>query len=324
MKKKNRAQLITLIVTTWTLTAATQSVPSLINYQGRLTDQTGAPLPVGNYGLEFRLWDSPAGTNLIWGQRQNVSVQAGGVFNVILGAAGGNPVTNPVPAVNDLAFAFGASNRFLGVTIVLSNGVPQVAGEIAPRQQLLAAPFSMLAQNLAQASLKAASVDPGFLLDILQPPGTISAFGGTNIPGGWLLCDGRAASSAQYPRLYAAIGTSWGAGSGGTDNFNLPDLRGRFLRGVDGLAGNDPDRTSRTAPNPGGNSGNAVGSLQADELKSHHHLIKNTGTAGANYSAAVRTDVAANISITDYDVIQPTGGAETRPKNAYVNYIIKY
>src|SRR5438552_13406436 len=69
-----------------------QSVPSLINYQGRLTDQTGAPLPIGNYGIEFRIWDSPTSTasGLIWGQRQNVSIQASGVFNVIIGAAGGS------------------------------------------------------------------------------------------------------------------------------------------------------------------------------------------------------------------------------------------
>jgi hypothetical protein len=51
---------------------AAQSVPPLINYQGRLTDQTGAPLTAGAYGIQFRLWDDPlaSGTNdLIWGQQ---------------------------------------------------------------------------------------------------------------------------------------------------------------------------------------------------------------------------------------------------------------
>ena len=46
--------------------ASGQTVPSLINYQGRLTDPTGSALTPADYGIEFRLWDSPAGTNLIW------------------------------------------------------------------------------------------------------------------------------------------------------------------------------------------------------------------------------------------------------------------
>src|SRR6185503_1979987 len=94
--------------------ALAQSVPSLINYQGRVTGQTGTPLPTGNYGIEFRLWDSStntAGDGLIWGQRQNVSVQANGVFNVVLGAPGGS-ATNPTPKESDLALAFTSSNRF--------------------------------------------------------------------------------------------------------------------------------------------------------------------------------------------------------------------
>src|SRR6185369_15086412 len=93
-----------------------QSVPSLINYQGRLTDQTGSALPSGSYGVQFRLWDSPTNqTGLIWGQQQNVSIQANGVFNVMLGSSGGSAITNPVPAVNDLGLAFATSNRFMGV-----------------------------------------------------------------------------------------------------------------------------------------------------------------------------------------------------------------
>src|SRR6266540_5034136 len=97
-----------------------QSVPSLINYQGRLTDQAGAPLASGSYGIQFRLWDSPTGTvadGLIWAQQQNITIQPNGVFNVTLGAPGGSPIPEPAPKVNDLAFAFTSSNRFLSVTI---------------------------------------------------------------------------------------------------------------------------------------------------------------------------------------------------------------
>ena len=154
MKVRHKNQLAAMFAISLTLSAAAQSVPPLINYQGRLTDPSGAPLANGNYSLEFRLWDSPTGTNLIWGQRQNVAVQANGVFNVILGAPGGSAIPGATPAVNDLAFAFTASNRYLGVTVVSTNGVALDSPvEIAPRQQFLSVPFALMSQQVANGAI---------------------------------------------------------------------------------------------------------------------------------------------------------------------------
>src|SRR6266576_1731064 len=167
--RKRFAPIALTIVSLWnlTLTALAQSVPSLINYQGRLTDQTGAPLAVGSYGIEFRLWDSPTATAtnyLIWAQKRNGAVQANGVFDVILGAAGGSAI--PGAATNDLASAFGSSNRFLGVTVVSSNGVSvPSASEILPRQQLLSVPFALETQTAAALISD--------LANALCPPGSI-------------------------------------------------------------------------------------------------------------------------------------------------------
>jgi microcystin-dependent protein len=61
--------------------------------------------------------------------------------------------------------------------------------------------------------------------------GIIVAWGSDAIPDGWLLCDGREVSRATYDRLYAAIGTTYGAGNG-TTTFNLPDPRGRYVAGA--------------------------------------------------------------------------------------------
>ncbi|MBL7773186.1 MAG: tail fiber protein [Chitinophagaceae bacterium] len=159
-------------------------------------------------------------------------------------------------------------------------------------------------------------------LSSLIPAGTIMAYGGTTIPNGWLLCDGALVISTTYPNLFAAIDHNFG-GSGG--NFNLPDLRGRFLRGVDGLANNDPDKTSRTAMALYGQTGNNVGSVQADEVASHSHNFPHNLVAGYYVGSGWGIGNGSNNPIYGSDSgTLSSGGNETRPKNVYVNYIIKY
>lgn len=55
---------------------------------------------------------------------------------------------------------------------------------------------------------------------------------------GWLYCDGQAYPCQDYFQLYAVIGTSFG---GDRTTFNVPDLRGRVMRSVDGGAGHAPE-----------------------------------------------------------------------------------
>lgn len=64
-----------------------------------------------------------------------------------------------------------------------------------------------------------------------MPTGATVPFAGPTAPEGWLLCDGSAVSRTTYADLFAAIGTTWGAGDGST-TFNIPDMRGRIPRGV--------------------------------------------------------------------------------------------
>jgi microcystin-dependent protein len=72
-------------------------------------------------------------------------------------------------------------------------------------------------------------------VDTSTPPGALLAYAASTAPTGWLLCDGSAVSRTTYADLYAAIGTTWGAGDT-TTTFNVPDLRGQFLRGYDSRA----------------------------------------------------------------------------------------
>jgi microcystin-dependent protein len=177
----------------------------------------------------------------------------------------------------------------------------------------------------------------------LLPAGMIVAFGGDAAPPGWLLCDGAAVSRTAYAALFAAIGTHWGAGNG-TSTFNLPDLRGRFVRGTDRGAGRDPGAGARTLWD--GGTGDVVGSMQGSQLGVHAHSVadpghthpQNTisfgGTCAPPGSVAVAlTDAGTNACITPQGVntatgttglsVQDAGGGETRPVNVNVEYIIK-
>jgi microcystin-dependent protein len=173
------------------------------------------------------------------------------------------------------------------------------------------------------------------------PAGTIMPYAGNGVPSGWMLCDGAVVNSANYPALYSAIGTSWGIGGGGAGNFNLPDLRGMFLRGKDFTAGKDPDAGSRTASNAGGSTGNNVGSVQADAFQGHRHKVYRSDLAtGGSWQMGLQS---ANFQIpnaglsnsSDIGGVQaatptddgvngiPKISSESRPRNAYVLYIIK-
>ena len=70
------------------------------------------------------------------------------------------------------------------------------------------------------------------LLGTVTPSGVIQSWGGVNAPDGWLICDGSEVNRETYATLFETIGTAFGEGDG-IDTFNLPDLRGRFVRGLD-------------------------------------------------------------------------------------------
>ncbi len=158
----------------------------------------------------------------------------------------------------------------------------------------------------------------------LCPPGTITAYGGSTPPDGWLLCNGASFSRSTYASLYAVISTAYG--SADVNSFNVPDFRGRFLRGWDNAIGRDPDRASRTAMATGGNTGDAIGSIQTDAIQSHTHAYSTPttnnrdGGTGATYS----NREGAVTSTTGAVSAGARTSNETRPINAYVNYIIKF
>lgn len=142
--------------------------------------------------------------------------------------------------------------------------------------------------------------------------GAVMAFAMSTPPIGWLKANGAAVNRSTYSDLFAAIGTTFGAGDG-TTTFNLPDLRGEFIRGWDDGRGVD--------------SGRSFGSFQGHEFQSHTHTYTlsraydslgnlATGRIGRGQAQEIETDRSGEINI--------SGGSETRPRNRALLACIKF
>jgi microcystin-dependent protein len=175
----------------------------------------------------------------------------------------------------------------------------------------------------------------------VMPVGTIVPYGGATATDGWLLCDGGVVSRTTYADLFAVIGTAFGEGDG-TTTFNLPDLRGMFLRGRDAGAGRDPDTGGREEMAYGGNTGDTVGSVQADAMQQLTGEMYNTYattarsgitgvftgstmTGGSNATSPSYSGSHSKAYMKFDSANSPNArtSTETRPINAYVNFIIK-
>jgi microcystin-dependent protein len=164
------------------------------------------------------------------------------------------------------------------------------------------------------------------------------AFAMNSAPTGWLVCNGQAVNRAGvsgYPALFAAIGTTYGAGDNST-TFNLPDLRGYFVRGsgtngdgtVSGVFGAKQSQMFQTHGH----------SASSNSTGDHNHSTGQTGTgttpdgpflSGTRYVTgigAVSTGTAGAHShtITVGSPNSGTTGSETRPVNIAMLYCIKF
>ena len=182
------------------------------------------------------------------------------------------------------------------------------------------------------------------------PSGAVFCIAVASVPSGYLECNGAAVNRTTYAALFAVIGTQYGSGNG-SSTFNIPDLRGEFIRGFDNGKGTD--------------SGRSIASSQSDQNKQHNHSA--SGSVGDHRHAyafaqasggGVGNDFAGSgiNSVTqsggrlaeleqsggndgqdlrgftaNTDNTQPSlsvsvgndGGGETRPRNIAMMYVIK-
>lgn len=282
------------------------------NYQAVVRNADGILLANSDVTLRISLYPGQSATSPTWVETHKVHTDVSGCFGITVGK--GSRQSNSV-AANFKDINFGAVYYWMKIEILEGSSYREVSYSALP-----SSPYSEVAYNAAAV-----------------PAGMIMAFAGTsdNIPDGWLLCDGSAVSRSEYSNLYSAIGVSWGTGDNST-TFNLPDLRGMFLRGVSGNSGNDPDAESRTLlKNNGGNTGNKVGSYQGDAIRNITGKIDGVGLSnGSGASGAFKGISSSNFGP---NIIQAYGsafnfdasrivpvGSDNRPANVYVTYIIKY
>lgn len=130
-------------------------------------------------------------------------------------------------------------------------------------------------------------------LSALIPPGTIIHYAGRTVPSGWLICNGANVSRTDYAALFAAIGTTYGAGDG-SSTFNLPNLNGRFLEcttytsevGTYKEAGL-PNITGYFSNNGDGRFETSSGSFTNNTSVTHSHSGNNANEGrGFNFSAS--------------------------------------
>ena len=177
------------------------------------------------------------------------------------------------------------------------------------------------------------------IADYLSPIGSIQIWAGASLPSDrWLVANGQAVNRVTYATLFQRIGTVYGAGDGST-TFNLPDLQGRFPRGID-------------ASTPLGQKGWADSTILTEAqvpMKTHYHgvgedpggdelqIIQRSWESSGTFNVTQNSADAANVTLsitdsgdlgtTDPMVVVGTNEASTpvdnRPAFTSLLFIIK-
>jgi microcystin-dependent protein len=235
---------------------------------------------------------------------------------ILASTSGGSLTVNLPPAAsmtNGQGYWF-LKETAANILTIAANGADLIGG------------FSQYKASIARQSFALVSNGAKWsaLFDSDGGPGNLKWWPTSTCPEGRFECDGTAKSRTTYAELYAAIGTLYGAGDGST-TFNLPDLRGEFLRGYDNGRGVDAARVFASA--------------QAGAVEDHTHFIASdepSSTAADNISSIAKTKATTQSS--DYNLckgtVEATLGltsgssgsvaAETRPRNIAMLPTIKF
>ena len=213
--------------------------------------------------------------------------------------------------------------RYLQITTASTTYLALAGGTLTGDLTLSGAPTT---NNMAATKKYVDDEIAGIDTSDPTPSGTIIYTARTTAPTGYLKANGAAVSRTTYADLFTAIGTIYGSGDGST-TFNVPDLRGEFVRGFDDSRGVDSGRT--------------LGSAQAEMIGQHNHTVNdpghshslnytpikdgggicaNRGDAGSCHDMSTGGGVNGN---TTGITINNNSGTENRPRNVALLACIK-
>tara|TARA_Y100000114_G_scaffold129397_1_gene126790 strand:- start:628 stop:1734 length:1107 start_codon:yes stop_codon:yes gene_type:complete len=251
-------------------------------------------------------------------------------------------------ASNTLGVAVAGNLRFVfdDDGMIVKNGKAIRYDNAASTQHVaLKAPSSL--SSTVTLTLPSSIVNGGFLktdgsgnlsFSLVQgvPTGAVFCMAVATVPSGYKHCDGQALSRTTFSALFAVIGTTYGNGDG-SSTFNVPDLRGEFVRGFDNGRGvdngrsiNDPQSSanlshghsvSASVTDPGHNHNTSLGSKRVFLVGGNQHV--SFGGAGGYPGQDFSMDNAStgiSVSISQSNA----GGTEARPRNIAMMYIIKF
>ena len=360
---------------------AMASTPASFAYQGVLRDDVGQVIGGSSAKITFRLYNDPTAEKpALWFQTQTVSLDTNGLFNAEL-----SDPTNGLAAVIAESEAAGNS-LYIGLTVDGS------AGEIRPRQKLIAAPLAAFAQDVRETkgdlTINGTTYfyGPVSMMDDkktltggnIDAKGTLTASGKATLNGGAQVGgDMTVAGAASVDSLTVTNGDielaagktvkangvnigvpigcilmwsgeegdipdGWALCDGGTyNNKKTPDLRGRFIVGVNReVTGVTKANSSFSTYAPTATGGEERHTLKADELPSHKHGLsdgKSWRTVGIDdntdyYVYAPKAKAGKKKDIegeTDVDVEMNTASAgkglshENRPPYYALCFIMK-
>lgn len=165
--------------------------------------------------------------------------------------------------------------------------------------------------DAVEATAAAAEAAVAGKVDASHLTGSVAFFAITAAPSGWLKANGAAVSRTAYADLFAVIGTTFGVGDGST-TFNLPDLRGEFVRAWSDGGSVDAGRT--------------FGSTQGHAFAAHtHSMLRRSNPTAFNGNNAQFVDSAAGGSTgNNSNGVGSSGADETRPRNVALLACIRY
>lgn len=265
-------------------------------------------------------------SGLIAAAAGSANALTGAFTPAVTGLTNGLGVLLRAAAANSVATPTFQADATAAKTIVRPNGQPLLVGDISGAGHWLDLLYDQ-------------ALDAWVLRNPAQPDvtgsGMVAAFARNTAPAGWLKANGAAVSRTTYAALFAAIGTTFGVGDGAT-TFNLPDLRGEFIRGWDDARGIDTGRVFGSSQKgsllgydaAAGGTPDAVTSMSA--LNSPTLASSQTAMGVDAYNTADYAGTAlGNANVSSNSALPGLAGGNVgsgvaRPRNVAMLYCIKY